>query len=231
MLSQYSLFLRRSFIFEKNFLLCYLSFEIFILKYCSLFLSIHVRWFFWQDVTCSECHMLGKWHIENVECGMLGMWDVGDVRCWRCGMLGIGMLGMWDVRHVWCQRYEMCRIWDVQDVECPRCGMFGMWDVQDVGCSGCGMCGLWDVWDVGCLGCGMWDVGCLSACGILIYKMPSHRWYAWMFLAKIQKTVSPLRSWLFGLFQLYTVTLKFPFSSYELVVEVVACRWYVECFS
>ena len=32
---------------------------------------------------------------------------------------------------------------------------------------------------------------------------------------------------LFELFHLYTVALKFPFSTYELVVEVVECTWYV----
>ena len=163
-----------------------------------------------------------------------GMWHVGDVRCWGCEMLEMWDVGDWDVGDVGCSACVMSEIWDVQDLGCSGCRMSAMWDVRDVGCAGCGMFGMWDVQVVGCLGCGvfgMWDVGCLSACGILIYKMPSHRWYAWMFLAKIQKTVSPLRSWLFGLFQLYTVTLKFPFSSYELVVEVVACRWYVECFS
>ena len=38
--------------------------------------------------------------------------------------------------------------------------MLGMWDVRDVGCSVCRMFG-------------MWDVGCLLGCGMLIYKMPS----------------------------------------------------------
>ena len=134
--------------------MCYFPFEILILKYCSLFQSIHVIWSVWEDVTCSECDMRGKWHIENVECGMYRIWDVQDVGCWGCGM------------------FEM---WDVQDVGCAGCRMFGMWDVRDVGCSGCGMFGMWDVWDVGCLGCGMWDVGCLSGCGMLIYKMPRSR--------------------------------------------------------
>ena len=36
--------------------------------------------------------------------------------------------------------------------------------------------------------------------------------------------------WLFDLFHLYTVTLKFSFSTYELVVKVVECRWYVFLF-
>ena len=36
--------------------------------------------------------------------------------------------------------------------------------------------------------------------------------------------------WLFELFHLYTVTLKFSFSTYELVVWVVECRWYVWMF-
>ena len=65
---------------------------------------------------------------------------------------------------------------DVRDVGCSGCGMFGMWDVGDVGCSGCsecGMFGMWDVRDMGCSGCGMWDVGCLLGCGMLIYKMPT----------------------------------------------------------
>ena len=30
-----------------------------------------------------------------------------------------------------------------------------------------------DARDVGCLGCGMWDVGSLPGCGMLIYKMPN----------------------------------------------------------
>ena len=61
--------------------------------------------------------------------------------------------------------------WHIGDVECWGCsesGMLGMWDVGDVGCWGCGMLGMWDVRDVGC---GMWDVGCLPGCGMLIYKM------------------------------------------------------------
>ena len=95
------------FILKKRFIVCYFPFEILILKYCSLFRSIHVIWFVWQDVTCSECDMLGKWHIDNVECGMYGMWDVGDVGCSGCGM---------------------CRMWDVRDVGCFGCGMW------DVGC-------------------------------------------------------------------------------------------------
>ena len=62
------------------------------------------------SVTCSECDMRGKWHIENVECGMYGIWDVQDVGCWVCGMFGM---------------------WDVRDVGCSGCGMFaGMWDVD-----------------------------------------------------------------------------------------------------
>ena len=47
-----------------------------------------------------------------------------------------------------------------------------MWDVRDVGCSVCGMSRMWDVRDVGCLRCGMRDAGCLSGCGMLIYKIP-----------------------------------------------------------
>ena len=35
---------------------------------------------------------------------------------------------------------------------------FGDWDARYVGCSGCGMFGIW-------------DVGCLPRCGMLIYKM------------------------------------------------------------
>ena len=35
------------------------------------------------------------------------------------------------------------------------------------------MLGMWGVRDVGCSGCGMWDVGCLLGCGMLIYKMPA----------------------------------------------------------
>ena len=34
------------------------------------------------------------------------------------------------------------------------------------------MFGMWDVRDVGCLRCGMRDAGCLSGCGMLIYKIP-----------------------------------------------------------
>ena len=119
----------------KNILLCVLfSFEIFILRYYSLFLSIHVIWFFWQDVTSSGCDMPGKWHIENEECVMLGMWDVGGVECSGCGMFGL-----WDVWDLGCRG---CGI--------AGCGMFGMWYAWDVGCSGCGM------WDMGCLpGCGI----------------------------------------------------------------------------
>lgn len=50
-------------------------------------------------------------------------------------------------------------------------------DIGDVGYwrYGCLGCGMWDVLDVECPGCemlGMCDVGCLSECGILIYKMP-----------------------------------------------------------
>ena len=81
------------------------------------------------------------------------MWNVDDVICWDCEMLGL---------------------WDIRDVRCWECGMlgmglFGMWDVGDVECSGCGMFGMRDVHDVGC---GMWDVGCLPGCRMLIYKMP-----------------------------------------------------------
>ena len=36
--------------------------------------------------------------------------------------------------------------------------------------------------------------------------------------------------WLVELFHLYTVTLKLLFSTYELVVEIVECRWYVWMF-
>ena len=166
--------------------MCYFPFEILILKYCSLFRSIHVIWSVWQDVTCSECDMLGKWHIENVECGMYGMWDVQDVGCSRCGMLG-----MWDVQDMGCWGCGMFEMRNDRDVACSGCGMSGMWDVQDVGCSGCGMWDVWDeecsgcgmfwMWDVrdvedvGCLGCGifgMWDVGYLPGCWMLTYKMP-----------------------------------------------------------
>ena len=77
-------------LFKKEcFIVCYFPFEVFVLKYCSLFLSIHVIWFVWQDMTC-----------ENVECGMYGMWDLGmwnvrDVKfsMWDAGCLpGCGML-------------------------------------------------------------------------------------------------------------------------------------------
>ena len=45
--------------------------------------------------------------------------------------------------------------------------LFRMWDFL-----GRGMFAIWDVQDVGCLECGMWDVGCLPGCGMLIYEMP-----------------------------------------------------------
>ena len=53
-------------------------------------------------------------------------------------------------------------MWGVGDVKCWRCMMFETWAVRDV-------------WVVGCFGCallGMWGVGCLSGCVMLIYKMP-----------------------------------------------------------
>ena len=51
------------------------------------------------------------------------------------------------------------------------CGMLEMWDVGDLGCWGCGMLGMWNVQDVGCSEYGMWNVGCLPRCGMLIYKI------------------------------------------------------------
>ena len=49
-------------------------------------------------------------------------------------------------------------------------------------------------------------------------------------LIRFKKQLSVLCPWLFDLFHLYTVTLKFSFSTYELVVKVVECRWYVFLF-
>ena len=51
------------------------------------------------------------------------------------------------------------------------------------------------------------------------------------FQIRFKKQLSAFYLWLFELFHLYTVTLEFLFSTYELVVEVEECRWYVECFS
>ena len=64
-------------------------------------------------MTCSECDILGKWHIENVEWGMYGKWDIQDVGCPECGMLG-----MWEVQDVGCSG---CGMWDVGCL--PRCRM------------------------------------------------------------------------------------------------------------
>ena len=85
---------------------------------------------------------------------MLGMWHVWDIGCCGCGMLGI-----WNVWDVGCSG---CGMLDVRVVGCSRCRMFGMWGVQDMECWGCGMLGLCDVR----------DLGCLTGCGMLIYKMP-----------------------------------------------------------
>ena len=69
--------------------------------------------------------------------------------------------------------------------------MLGMCDVQDLGCLGYGMFEMWyvgigrfdEMWDVdlqntqfeilGYSGYGMWELGYLTGCGILIYKIPS----------------------------------------------------------
>ena len=74
----------------------------------------------------------------------------------------------------------MLEMWGVGVVGRSGCGLFGMWDIRGVGCSECemfGICGcwmfrMWDVRDVGSLEFGMWDVGCLPGCGMLIYKKP-----------------------------------------------------------
>ena len=144
-------------------------------------------WDVW-DVGCFRCGMREMWDIWGVGCsgcGMFGMWVVGDMGC-----LGCGMFEMWDVRDVGCLGCELLEMRDVWDVGCLGCEMFrmfGMWDIwsvkylgyrifwrrntEYVGCSGCGMLGMWNVGDVGYFGYGMWDVGCLPGCWMLIYKM------------------------------------------------------------
>ena len=61
----------------------------------------------------------------------------------------------------------MLGIWDVEHVGCWRCEVLEMYDVRDMGCSRCLGCGMFWIWVLG-----MWGVGCLSGCGMLIYKMP-----------------------------------------------------------
>ena len=61
---------------------------------------------------------------------------------------------------------------DFGDVGCWGCVMFGMWDVQNMGCLECRMFGIRDLRDVGLSGFGMWNVGCLPGCEMLIYKIP-----------------------------------------------------------
>ena len=75
-------------------------------------------------------------------------------------MVEIWYVGLCDVGDVGCLEFGMLRMWNVWDVGCWGCKMFVMWDIGDVEC-----------WDMGCSGCGMWDVGCLPGCGMLIYKM------------------------------------------------------------
>ena len=45
-----------------------------------------------------------------------------------------------------------------------------MWDVGNVVCYGSDILRMWDLGDVRYSGCGMWDVGRLPGCGMLIYK-------------------------------------------------------------
>ena len=73
--------------------------------------------------------------------------------------------------------YGILGMWYAREVAYWVCGMLVICDIGDVGYwrYGCLGCGMWDVLDVECPGCempGMCDVGCLSECGILIYKMP-----------------------------------------------------------
>ena len=36
---------------------------------------------------------------------------------------------------------------------------------------------IWDVWDMGCSRCGTWELGDLMKCEMLIYKIPSSRFW------------------------------------------------------
>ena len=79
-------------------------------------------------------------------------------------------------------KFKLCgmlRMWYVLEVGSWGCAMLGMCDVRDVGCLGCSGCGIlrmWDIRDVECSRSGIWDVGSLPGCGMLIYKMPG-KWH------------------------------------------------------
>ena len=115
--------------------------------------SNFVEWMLKGSLACirkfveSDNEIRVMWNVGDIvcwRCVMMGLWDVGDMGCWECGILGYG-------------------IWGLRDV--------GMQNFGDAGFRGCGMLEIWDVRDVGCLRCGMfglWDVGCLLGCGMLI---------------------------------------------------------------
>ena len=71
---------------------------------------------------------------------------------------------------------------------------------------------------------------------VIIKGTPDIKRAAFILDSKLRGPVPPapgfvvpaaLCPWLFELFHLYTVTLNFPFSTYDLAVDVVECRWYV----